>query len=287
MMDARREIRDAGELLAENDIVPLVPRDGDGMALANHACFTAAFAALSLDHAGVLLESAQAAAAMSLEGFGANLSVWQPAALDAREQPGQRKAVERLSSLLRGSRLLEGGAGRRLQDPLSVRTVAPVHGAVYASIEWARPVAEAEINGVSDNPVVDTVGRRVVPSTGFHTPLVTVAMHTVAHALQQLAVAQVARMSKLLSPRHCGLTPFLARDASDSNGFAPVLKIAEAHLAEIHRAAGPSALSALPRSRPQAEQRSATVRKPSNRGPRPQRGHLHARPAENGETRGP
>ena len=53
----------------------------------------------------------------------------------------------------------------------------------------------------------------------------------------------------------------------------------------ITNTAGPSPLSAKARSSPQASQRGATLRKPANSCPSPQRGQRQARPAAKGETR--
>src|SRR6476469_9461200 len=55
--------------------------------------------------------------------------------------------------------------------------------------------------------------------------------------------------------------------------------------AKITKTAGPSPLSANFRSRPQLSQAGATLRKPENNAPSPQRGQRHAQPAANGETR--
>ena len=55
--------------------------------------------------------------------------------------------------------------------------------------------------------------------------------------------------------------------------------------AKITNTAGPSPLSANFRSRPQLSQTGATLRKPENSRPSPQRGHRHAQPAAKGDTR--
>ena len=68
------------------------------------------------------------------------------------------------------------------------------------------------------------------------------ALEAVARALLQVATALAARLSTLLSSRFTELPLFLATPGSDSNGFAPVMKIVEALLAEIAHAAQPVAL---------------------------------------------
>src|SRR3569623_3134800 len=55
--------------------------------------------------------------------------------------------------------------------------------------------------------------------------------------------------------------------------------------AKITKTAGPSPLSANYRSSPQLSQTGATLRKPENNAPSPQRGQRQAKPAANGEPR--
>ena len=182
----------------------------------------------------------QALGSCALEGFGANLSVFDEKILSLRPQPGQAEAAAEIVNLLEGSRLFSPGQARRLQDPISFRNIAQVHGSVSASIRFAREAAEAEINGAGDNPAVN-MASGVVQSTGaYHTPHLTVAVETQTRALAHLAALQVARISKLLSARFTGLPLFLAKPGANSNGFAPVMKIAEALYAEIQHLAFPA-----------------------------------------------
>ncbi len=229
----------AADILSQAGLKPLVLGPRDGLALANHSSFTAAIGALSVWRAHELLAAAQAAGALSLEGFGANLSVLDPSLLDLRPQPGQAEAASEILRLLKGSRLMNAGAARRLQDPLSLRNIAQVHGSAVAAMAFSREAVEAEINGASDNPAVD-VESGIARSTGaYHTPHLTVALETLTRSLSHLAALQLARISKMLSHRFTDLPLFLASPGANSNGFAPVMKIAEALFAEIQHAALP------------------------------------------------
>ena len=126
------------------------------MALANHSCATIGAAALVWNKAEIAFESAQTAAALSLEGFRANLSPLQPDALAAKPLPGQLGAAKALIRRLAGSKLLEAGQARRLQDPLSFRNIGQIHGGVHQALSQARMIIEIELNGTSDNPIAIT-----------------------------------------------------------------------------------------------------------------------------------
>jgi histidine ammonia-lyase len=242
LRDAEGRIGPGREILAAAGLAPLALGPRDGLALANHSSFSAALAALFVARAETALESVQSTAALAMEAFRANLSPLDPAALALRPQPGQERAAAGLRTRLAGSALAAPGAARRLQDPLSFRTLPQTHGAGFAALEVARAAAEAEINGASDNPAVLLEEGRVVSNGAFQTPWLTLASETLSRALAQIAVLLVARCSKLLAERFTGLPLFLARPGADSNGFAPVMKLAEALLAEVLQAAQPVAV---------------------------------------------
>ena len=239
MMDCHGTTGPSQESLAQAGLEPLVLGPRDGLALANHSSFTAAIGAIGVRQAQVLLAAAQAASALSMEAFGANLSVLDRSILALRPQPGQAEASAGLLRLLEGSRLADSANARRLQDPISLRNIAQVHGSVFAAIGFAQAAVEAEINGASDNPAID-VSNGVVRSTGaYHTPHLTIAVETQSRALTHLAALQVARIAKMLSHRFTDLPLFLASPGAHSNGFAPVMKIAEALFAEAEHLSRP------------------------------------------------
>lgn len=244
IMDSKGNVLAATDALARAGLEPVRLVARDGLALANHSCFGAATMALAVSEASVLIDACQHAAAVSMAGFRANLSPLDPRILDLRPQAGQRRAAQQLRDILGGSDLLEAGNARRLQDPLSIRNVAQVHGAAFAALEFALAAASDEINGASDNPVVELDRRQILSGGGFCSPLLTIASQTLSQALVHLVHMQLARIACLLTERFTGLPQYLAgtvnqEDQGVNNGFAPVLKIAESLVAEVSHAAMP------------------------------------------------
>ena len=242
MWDASGRVGPASDGLRAVGLAPFVLGPKDGLALANNSGMTAGLSALAVAEAAQLIDMLQAATALSLEAFRANLSPLDPAVLAARPQAGQAEAAAQLKQLLAGSALLEAGAARRLQDPLSLRNAVQIHGAALEALAWARRAAEQEINGSGDNPVVLLDEGSMLSGGGYHTPLLTLTLESLSRALLQVAMAQAARLSKLLSPRFSDLPLFLAAPGSDSNGFAPLMKVVEALVAEIVQQAQPVAI---------------------------------------------
>ncbi len=232
----------ATEALRRAAIAPLVLGPKDGLALCSSSAFSTGLAAMGQVAALRALKCAQIAAAMTMEGFRANVSPLREEALKARPQPGQILAGEELRRLLKGGLLQEPGAARRLQDPLSIRCLAQTHGAVYGTLDFLAGSLDAELNGASDNPLMTEEGE-MLSNGNFQAPLLGIALDSLARALAGLASASLARIARLLSPELSGLPRFLTLGGSESAGFAPLMKPAEALLGEIVCLANPAPLS--------------------------------------------
>lgn len=228
----------ASEALRKAEISPLELGPKDGLALCSSSAFSTGVAAMGQVAALRSLQSAQIAAAMTMEGFRANASPLRDEALRARPQPGQITAGEELKVLLTGGLLLEPGAARRLQDPLSIRCLAQTHGAVYAALAFLEGPLDAELNGSSDNPLLTEAGE-MISNGNFQAPLLGLALDTLSRALAGLATASLARIARLLSPAVSGLPRFLILGGSESAGFAPLMKPAESLLGDIQQLSNP------------------------------------------------
>ncbi len=215
----------------------LGPRDG--LALASHSCFSAAIAAIGNHQSGVLWKSAQTAAAMTLEGFRGNLSPLNPDLLQTRPQPGQVEAACDLLERLKGSTLHEPGAARRLQDPLSIRNTAQVHGSVFAALKTLEETVTGEINGASDNPIVLPETGEIMSGGGYLNPHLGVTLVATNHALVHISAQIAARTVKMLNSRFTELPSGLVSEEANSAGLAPVTKACEALCAEIAHLASP------------------------------------------------
>lgn len=232
-------VRKAGDVLSEAGLQPLELGPKDGLALCNASSASAGLGALALADARAVLDALTLSAALSFEGFRANLTPLDPRVTAARPQPGQETAARRLLAFLQGGTLPEAGAARRLQDPLSLRCVAPVHGALYAALAFADQALAPELNGDSSNPVILAEAGEILSTPNFHTPLLAVAFDAASQAVTQCAHLAVARISKLLVERLTDLPANLSGRGPTRSGFAPLLKPAEALLAEIEHLALP------------------------------------------------
>lgn len=235
-------IGDATEVLRGAGLSPLTLGPRDGLALASHCGMTVGSAALAHHACETAFHATQTAAALSMEGFRANLSPLDPRALAVKPLPGQARAAEGLTRRLDGSALWSTGAARRLQDPMSLRNLAQVHGGMCLMLDQARTILKVELNGASDSPVVLAESGEVISCGAYFTAELSHVLEGVNRAAVSVAMAQIARIAKLLDPKLSDLPLFLAAPQSQSNGFAPLMKTAEALAAEIAQAAQPPAI---------------------------------------------
>ncbi len=223
----------AADAFARAELAPWRPAPREGLALASHSGFSAAIAATGIHQTQQLLQRAAIAAALSIEGFRANLSPLDARVLALRPQPGQALAAEHLQRLLAGSSLIDSGQARRLQDPLSIRNIVQVLGACFAALDFARQALHGELNGVTDNPATLPDSQQILSHGGYLAPLIGVALQALAQALAGWSAQLVARISKMLNQRFSALPTGLAPKGADSAGLAPLMKVAEALMMEI------------------------------------------------------
>lgn len=221
----------------------LGPKDGIGLINAN--AVSAGTAALALEDMRLALDAVLTAGALSLEGFRANLSVLDPRLVALRPAPGQAAASRRLRDLLAGSDLFEPGAARRVQDPLSFRCLAPVHGIVDLRLAEAAAAVEAELNGAGDSPGVLADDDEMLSCVGFDTSALALSLEGLGQAAAHAATLAGFRTTKLMSGALTGLPRFLA-SREGRTGFATLGKTAACLEAEIRHLAVPLGPMTMP-----------------------------------------
>jgi histidine ammonia-lyase len=218
----------------------------DALALVSAGRATVGRAALVLHDGLALLDQWNAAVALSYEGFRANLSPIDARAVRARPAPGQVEIADRLRALLAGSHLFEPGSARRVQDPLSLRCVAQVHGALWWMLGEARSLVELELNQAGESPLVVVEDREMLSTSNFHVPALALAFDAAAIAFAQSAALAAERCIKFMSPAMTELPLQLTRHGPQESGFATVQKTLTALYNEIRLRANPGSLDFLP-----------------------------------------
>jgi histidine ammonia-lyase len=232
------------EALRSMQLEPLVLGAKEGLSLVNGTPCATGLMALALGRTQRLLDWTDLIAAMTFENLRGQAAVFDADALGLRVSAGVRLVGERLRSALRGSEILRQSAGRRTQDPLSLRAVPQVHGAARNLFAQVAQVVDDELASVTDNPVV--VGTADEPRALSGANAVGAALGLGADSLG-VAVAELAAMSerrvdRLVNPLVSNLPAFLAADEGAGSGFMIAQYTAVALVAENRRLAAPASL---------------------------------------------
>jgi len=242
----RGSVLPGAQALAQAGLAPVALAPKDGLALISSNAATAGRGALALHDAALALDALDVVAALSCEGFRANLSPLDARVQAARPVPGAPEIAARLTALLEGSALWRPGAARRVQDPLSFRCITQVHGAALALAWSVRDYLELELNSAAENPLVVIAPDAMLSNGNFHTPGLAIAADAFGLALAQCAFLAVERCMKLFAPRFSDLPLQLTRHGPAHSGFATTQKTLISLANRIRHAANPASLDFLP-----------------------------------------
>jgi histidine ammonia-lyase len=241
---AHGERMSGAQALAAAGLEPLVLEAKEGLSLVNGLPCATGLAALALTRIARLLDWADLIGAMTFENLRGQMAAFDAEALGLRASAATALVGERLRGYLRGSAILAASAGRRTQDPLSLRAMPQVHGAVRDQFAHAAATVDAELASVSDNPLV--LGTPQAPRAMAEAHAVGAALGLAGDALG-IAVAELAAMSerridRLVNPLLSGLPAFLAADSGAGSGFMIAQYTAVSLTAENRRRAAPASL---------------------------------------------
>jgi histidine ammonia-lyase len=231
-----------GAALARAGLRPLLLEAKEGLSLLNGAPCATGLGALALARAQQAADSADAVAALSIEALGGNPAAFDPKVLALRRSPGLAASGAALRAWLAGSaHLAQGG---RLQDPLSLRAVPQIHGAVRDALAHVAAMIDAELASVTDNPVVIGIAHAPIVASQAHAVAAGLAMALDALGVAAAHLGAIAerRLDRLVNPLVSGLPPFLAGVAGVSSGFMIAQYSAAALVGDNRRLAAPASL---------------------------------------------
>lgn len=209
------------EALRRAGIDRIEPGPREGHALMSGTYEITGIGALAVHAARDLVDVADAAGALSLEVLRGNSRGYDARLQAMRPHPGQVETARRLRALLASSEILAAHRTHRLQDPLSLRCLPQVHGAVRDALAEVERAIGIEINSVTDNPVFVVEGDELValPGGNGHGAPTALALDYLAIAVAQLSTMSQARSDRLTDHHHSELPAFLMDGTSAASGF--------------------------------------------------------------------
>jgi histidine ammonia-lyase len=241
-------VRPAAEALSDNELEPLVLAPKEALALVNGTHFMTAIGALLSIRAARLLDTADAAAAVSLDALHGATGAFDARVHELRPLPGQARSASNVRTLVAGSERLGTREFESVQDAYSLRCVPQVHGAAREAAGFFRRLVEVDLNAVTDNPIVLETGE-VVSAGNFHGQSLALAFDTLRAALADLASISERRTFRLLSPSlNHGLPAFLSPEAGRASGYMVAQYTAASLVAELRALAHPVGVDTVPTS---------------------------------------
>lgn len=242
----------AAEALQGSGLAPVVLEAKEGVALTNGTSLMTAIGCLAADQAWGLVQTADIAAALSLEALNGTQRAFDPRLHAVRPHAGQITCAAHLRALLEGSEFVRGDQDKNVQDAYTLRCIPQVHGAIRDVIAHVQNVLQVELNAATDNPLIFFRTEEEIALSGgnFHGEPIALAMDYLGLALTDLGNMSERRIARLLDPAAHGgiLPPFLTDQGGLNSGFMMLQYTAAALASENKVLAHPASADSIPTS---------------------------------------
>lgn len=204
-----------------------------------------------------LCQLADMSAALNMEAGRAEIASLDPRIHEANNLETEIATAAWIRRLLSGSQWTTDEGRRRLgeqkprvQDAVSLRSTAQVHGAVKDVLHYIHSILERELNASKDNPLIfyDGNGFQSMSGGNYHGAHLSYAMDFLGIVMTDLAVLSERRTARLLDPlMSYGLPANLTANSTGLNtGFALIHASATAIIGEIKLLATPASVGSIP-----------------------------------------
>jgi histidine ammonia-lyase len=253
----KNEIVEGAAAMQRAGIASVTLEAKEGLSLLNGTQGMLALLSLALFEADALVDSADVAAALSLDALRGSPGAFDARIMQARAYRGASTTANNLARLNEGSQIRESHRSNekdpRVQDAYSLRCTPQVHGAVRDSLAQARAMAEVELNSATDNPLVfaDASGSAekgkgdIVSGGNFHGQPLAMAADQVAIALATLGGISERRIEQMTNPLTSMLPAFLTPEPGLNSGFMIAQVTAAALTSENKTLATPHSVDSI------------------------------------------
>jgi len=244
----------SAEALKRAGLAPITLGAKEGLALINGTHVMEACGALAVVDAWRLVRAAEVAAAMSMEALLSSYVPLDPRIHAIRPQRGQGRTAARLRALLAESEINPSHANcGRVQDPYTIRCIPQVLGAARDALAYCEGVFAAELEAVTDNPLLFPDDGDILTGGNFHGQPLALALDTLVIAVAQVASFAERRVYNIVGPHEWDtgehkLPLFLASDAGLNSGYMIAQYVAAALVNEIKVLAHPASIDSIPTS---------------------------------------
>ena len=207
----------SGQALDRLGLRPLTLGAKEGLALINGTQLMLSYGLLGLRRAARLADWADALAAWSLEAWHGRSEPFNAHIHRIRNASGAATVAGNVRHWLAES-AQQAEPREQVQDPYSFRCVPQVHGASRDTLAHVEKVLEAELNAVTDNPLIFPDEDLILSGGNFHGQPLALALEALGLAVHEWASISERRIFKLMSGRQ-GLPAFLTPNPGINSGL--------------------------------------------------------------------
>jgi len=212
------QIVPAKEILTKHNLQPITLAAKEGLGLINGTQFILSHAIVGLHKMEYLLDLADMAGAMSIEGYQGSVSPFKAQLHTIRPYKGTMEVAEHMRNILNDSENIASHIDcERVQDPYSMRCIPQVHGASRNAYFHLKEMATIEMNSVTDNPIVLSE-TEAISGGNFHGQPMAMVLDYGALAAAELGNIS-DRRSYLLLEGKFGLPRLLTEGGGLNSGF--------------------------------------------------------------------
>ncbi|MGQ9588590.1 MAG: histidine ammonia-lyase, partial [Thermoplasmata archaeon] len=255
--DAGKGPEPGADALRRKKLSPITLESKEAISIINGTQAMSALGVLAVKDAALLADSAQIAAAMSLEALKGTSSAFDPRVSQVRPHRGQIRVSKNMLSLLEGSEIMVSHHDcPKIQDAYTLRCIPQVMGATLDAIWYAEEVLNIEINSATDNPLFFPADGKVISGGNFHGQPIALAMDFLGLAVHELGSFSERRIARLLDEKLSGLPAFLTRHGGVSSGLMVSQYVAASIVSENKVLVHPASADSIPTSANQEDHNS-------------------------------
>ncbi|WP_105254184.1 histidine ammonia-lyase [Pseudoalteromonas sp. T1lg75] len=208
----------AAQLLEANGLAPLELHAKEGLALINGTQFILSHGITALTKMRYLLDLADLAGAMSIEGMQGSASPFREELHATRPFEGNIEVAKRMRAFFKDSQNMASHTDcDRVQDPYSLRCIPQVHGASRNAYNHLKELVEIEMNSVTDNPIVIS-SEEAISGGSFHGQPLAMVLDYASIAAAELGNIADRRCYLMLEGLH-GLPRLLTTSGGLNSGM--------------------------------------------------------------------
>lgn len=207
--------------LSKANITPAMMVRRDGLAVVNGTSFTVGVAAPLIYDVNIACLLTQVCTALAVEGLHGTTESFHSVIQDCLPHYGQREVASNLRELLRGSKLAKQSLDMNKHESLSTDCLKQDRYSLRSASQWLGPVVETlkeanrkfsvELQGVSDNPIIDHRTKAILNGANFQGETLSLTLDQVRQNIGVCGRILFAQFSELVNVNlNFGLPPNLS-----------------------------------------------------------------------------